>query len=146
MKCEFCKREITNPGSLAAHRLVCAKNPNNTSFTHSPDAGARKGCTTWNKGKKIGPHKRWRQMYPNEQIFVENSSYNRKSLKKRILDDELIEYVCDICGLGPEWNGKPMTLVLDHINGVNNDNRLENIRFVCNNCDSQLPTYKSRNR
>jgi len=39
-----------------------------------------------------------------------------------------------------------MPLILDHINGVNNDNRLENLRFVCSNCDSQLDTYKSRNR
>ena len=39
-----------------------------------------------------------------------------------------------------------MDLVLDHINGVNNDNRLENLRFLCNNCDSQLPTFKARNK
>lgn len=49
-------------------------------------------------------------------------------------------------GLGSEWQGKPMPLILDHINGINNDNRLENLRFVCSNCDSQLPTYKSKNR
>ena len=51
-----------------------------------------------------------------------------------------------LCGIGPEWQGKPMPLILDHINGINNDNRLDNLRFVCSNCDSQLPTYKSRNR
>ena len=45
-----------------------------------------------------------------------------------------------------EWCGKPMPLILDHINGINNDNRLENLRFVCSNCDSQLDTYKSRNK
>jgi hypothetical protein len=38
-----------------------------------------------------------------------------------------------------------MVLILDHINGYNNDNRIENLRFVCSNCDSQLDTYKSRN-
>jgi len=41
--------------------------------------------------------------------------------------------------------GKPMPLILDHINGINNDNRIENLRFVCSNCDTQLPTYKSKN-
>lgn len=40
--------------------------------------------------------------------------------------------------------GKPLVLILDHKNGVNNDNRLENLRFVCSNCDSQLETYKNR--
>lgn len=39
-----------------------------------------------------------------------------------------------------------MPLILDHVNGINNDNRIENLRFVCSNCDSQLHTYKSKNR
>ena len=81
----------------------------------------------------------------NEDVFVENSSYARHRLKGRILKGNMLPYECSICSMPPVWNGKPMSLVLDHINGVNNDNRLENLRFVCHNCDSQLPTYKSRN-
>lgn len=79
-------------------------------------------------------------------VFVENSTFARHLLKKRIIENNLLPYCCAICNLGPEWQGKPMPLILDHINGKNNDNRLENLRFVCSNCDSQLPTYKSRNR
>lgn len=104
---------------------------------------AAKGCTPWNKGKtgfKSPLKKR------DEEVFVANSSYARHHIKSRILDGKLIEYRCACCGIGPEWQGKPMPLILDHINGVNNDNRLENLRFVCSNCDSQLDTYKSRNR
>ena len=104
---------------------------------------AAKGCTPWNKGKtgfKSPLKKR------DEEVFVANSSYVRHHIKSRILDGKLIEYRCACCGIGPEWQGKPMPLILDHINGVNNDNRLENLRFVCSNCDSQLDTYKSRNR
>lgn len=82
----------------------------------------------------------------DEDVFVANSSYARHLLKKRVLKNKLIEYVCSCCGLGPEWLGKPMPLILDHINGKNNDNRLENLRFVCSNCDTQLPTYKSKNK
>ena len=81
----------------------------------------------------------------DEEVFVENSTYARHNLKRRIIKQNLINYECNLCGMPPEWNGKPMSLVLDHINGVNNDNRLENLRFVCHNCDSQLPTYKARN-
>ena len=82
----------------------------------------------------------------DEEVFVENSTYARHNLKRRILKDELIPYTCSVCGIGPEWMGKPMPLILDHKNGINNDNRLDNLRFVCSNCDSQLDTYKSRNR
>ena len=79
------------------------------------------------------------------KVFIENSPYWQNSIKKKILDLHLIEYRCDICKTPPIWNGQPMTLVLDHINGIHSDNRLENLRFVCNNCDSQLDTYKARN-
>lgn len=78
-------------------------------------------------------------------LFCENSSATRKNVRRRIINDDLIEYFCHICGIGPEWNDKPMPLILDHINGVNNDNRLENLRFICSNCDSQLDTYKGKN-
>lgn len=110
------------------------------------NAGKRKGSAAWNKGVKIGPHKQWKEKFPAEEIFVEDSKYARTCVKRRILQDNLIEYKCNCCGIGSTWHGKPLTLILDHINGKNNDNRLENLRFVCSNCDSQLDTYKSKNR
>lgn len=80
------------------------------------------------------------------EVFVEDSTYPRHKLKERIIKQKMIDYHCACCGIGPVWNGRPMPLILDHINGINNDNRLENLRFVCSNCDSQLDTYKSRNK
>ncbi|MDF1900627.1 HNH endonuclease [Mycolicibacterium smegmatis] len=53
---------------------------------------------------------------------------------------------CAICGGATTWQGLPLTLVLDHIDGDPTNNRRDNLRLVCPNCDSQLPTYKSRNR
>ena len=108
---------------------------------------ALKGSTPWNKGKHVELseyHKSIR--LDDSQVFVKDSTYPRHKLKARIIKFDMLEYKCQCCGIGPEWMGKVMPLILDHINGVNNDNRLENLRFVCSNCDSQLDTYKSRNR
>ena len=54
-------------------------------------------------------------------------------------------YKCSICGQEPFWNGKPLTLTLDHINGKNHDNELSNLRWVCPNCDRQLDTFGYKN-
>ena len=90
------------------------------------------------------PHSKIR--LEDEQVFIQNSSYNRAGIKKRVLEQKLLPYICSICNNPPVWQSKPLVLILDHINGINNDNRLINLRFVCSNCDSQLPTYKSKNR
>lgn len=146
MKCNYCDKEINNIGSLKAHEKYCSKNPNKEIKIRSPLAGAKKKSIPWNKGIKIGRNKKWDDKYPIESILTEDSKYPRHSLKKRILENNILEYKCKVCNVGPLWNTKPMPLILDHINGINNDNRLENLRFVCSNCDSQLDTYKSKNK
>jgi len=83
---------------------------------------------------------------PLDEVMIENSTYGRGTLKKRLIKDGSMEYVCAICGIGAMWNGSKLVLILDHINGINNDHRRENLRFVCPNCDTQLPTFKGRNR
>ena len=107
-----------------------------------------KGCKPWNKGKTTGLTEYHASIrLSDEEVFCEGSSYARHRLKNRIYKQKLLDTTkCDICDISNIWNGKEMTLILDHINGVNNDNRIENLRLVCSNCDSQLPTYKSRNR
>lgn len=146
MLCKHCSREITNKGSLVSHEMVCRLNPNRTSHKRSSESGAQKGTVPWNKGQIVGRSKHWDKKYPLDKILVENSTYPRHCLKKRVINSGLIPYRCACCEIGPVWNGKPMPLILDHVNGVSNDNRIENLRFVCSNCDSQLDTYKSRNR
>jgi 5-methylcytosine-specific restriction endonuclease McrA len=69
----------------------------------------------------------------------------RSSVRKTILKENLIEYKCGICEID-SWNGKKLSLHLDHVNGVNGDHRLENLRFLCPNCHSQTETYVGKNK
>jgi len=57
----------------------------------------------------------------------------------------LKEKKCEICGQDEEWMGKKLIFVLDHINGINDDNRLENLRIVCPNCNVTLDTHGAKN-
>ena len=80
-----------------------------------------------------------------DDILVEKSTYrNFKSLKSRLIKEGIMEYACKICGIY-EWNGKRLTLQLDHINGINDDNSITNIRLLCPNCHSQTSTFGGGN-
>ena len=80
-----------------------------------------------------------------QDILRENCKHQRTILRRYVIKNNLIPYKCAICGC-TEWQGKTLSLELDHINGINNDNRLENLRFLCPNCHSQTSTYGSRNQ
>ena len=80
-----------------------------------------------------------------EDILKENCKHQRTVLRRYIIKNNLIPYKCAICGC-TMWQGRTLSLELDHINGINNDNRLENLRFLCPNCHSQTSTYGSRNQ
>ena len=81
----------------------------------------------------------------NDIVFKENSKYkNNENIKKRLLEDFNYIYECSECGVGDVYNDKPISLQLDHINGVNDDNRLENLRFLCPNCHSQTKTFSGK--
>ena len=80
----------------------------------------------------------------DKDVFCEKSSYSRESLKRRLINLKLLEYKCEECGNLGFFNDKSLTLQLDHINGVNNDNRVENLRFLCPNCHSQTETFSGK--
>jgi Zn finger protein HypA/HybF involved in hydrogenase expression len=96
-----------------------------------------KDSMNWAKGKSITP---------TAEMLKQNSFYSNESVKSRILKDNLLEYKCIKCGCNGLWQGETIVLDLDHINGDNTDNRLENLRFLCPNCHSQTSTYKGRNK
>lgn len=73
-------------------------------------------------------------------VFIKDSTASQATLRRWYLKGKYTPYNCSICGQGPIWQDKPLTLILDHINGINNDDRLENLRWVCPNCNQQLDT------
>jgi hypothetical protein len=81
-----------------------------------------------------------------DKILVSNSTYlNTSSLKKRLYKEGLKQPICEECGQDENWRDKHISMVLDHINGVYDDNRFENLRIVCPNCNAALPTHCGRN-
>lgn len=96
------------------------------------------------KGKSVVKTNKFNTV-KKEDILKENCKHARTVLRRYIIHNNLIPYRCAICGC-TEWQGKTLSLELDHINGINNDNRLENLRFLCPNCHSQTSTYGSRNQ
>ena len=84
------------------------------------------------------------KLIPLFELLKENRPYSSSKLKKRLISEGLKEDVCEICGQKPEWNGMPLKLQLDHINGDHNDNRLENLRIICPNCHTQTETFGNK--
>lgn len=71
--------------------------------------------------------------------------YQTLKLKKRLIKEGIFENQCAECGI-IEWNGKPISMQLDHVNGDSSDHRLQNLRMLCPNCHSQTDTYCGKNK
>lgn len=103
-------------------------------------------CTKHFDGSKRKAIANTKNAIPLEVVMVKNSTYARNTLKARLLKLGILQNKCEICGLDGMWHGKPISMRLDHKNGVPNDNRLDNLRMVCPNCDSQLDTFSGLNK
>lgn len=92
----------------------------------------------WNVGLEFDPNAK--RKIPLEDWLKDGTKIASSKLKAKLFDAGLKTRECEICGL-TEWLDKPAPLALDHINGVNNDNRIENLRILCYNCHGQTDTY-----
>lgn len=91
---------------------------------------------------RLGP--RTKRSFVDLLVAKAPRSTSTSFIKRKIMKAGLLPEVCSICGLGPVWQGQPLVLALDHINGDHRDFRLENLRLLCPNCHSQTPTFAGR--
>lgn len=94
-------------------------------------------------GRRAGTN---RIAIPLAEVLVERSTYHRGHLKRRLLAEGLKQPQCEMCGQGELWHGRRMAMVLDHVNGVHDDHRLENLRMLCPNCNATLDTHCGRHK
>ena len=85
------------------------------------------------------------RIYETSDILLgKHPHFGSTRLKERLISEKYLDNQCSFCGITDIYNGKPIVLQLDHINGVHNDNRLKNLRILCPNCHSQTETWCRR--
>lgn len=85
-----------------------------------------------------------RKVFSLNEKLQKGTNPTPQKLKQQLINEGLKEDKCEICGQLPEWNGQPLVLQLDHINGDHYDNRIENLRIVCPNCHTQTDTFGTK--
>jgi len=140
----YCSRKCSNSRTFSPEAIE-RKRISNAKYWHS---------LTEEEQKAIAADKRSKYDYEDQQRKATETKRQRAwnkphhemgndSVKRRLLYER--GHVCEKCGVGNNWQDEYLMVELDHINGNNKDNRVENLRLLCPNCHSQTPTFRARN-
>lgn len=132
---QVCKRLGLKPAGGNYKTVVRRINDAGISSTHFTGSG-------WNVGVK-----KMQTNYGKDisSLLVIDSPYQTYKLKRRLIKEGIKSNLCERCGVASRL-GQSLSLELDHINGINTDNRLCNLRILCPNCHSQTETWRGRNK
>lgn len=96
----------------------------------------------WRRGKGLSDN--WAKKSIHD-VLIYGSRTKPAQLRDRLINEGIKEKKCEVCGIC-DWDGRPLTFTLDHINGDRNDSRLDNVRILCYVCHARTPTYKGKNK
>ena len=99
----------------------------------------------WKKQSNYSPQV-YKEKYSLDEILIKNSPITQKVLREYVKRHNLLEYKCQTCGCDGNWQNGKISLEIDHINGNNSDDRIENLRYLCPNCHALTETYRGRNK
>jgi len=154
--CPKCNNDHSKPGIFCSRICANSRGPRSEEIKQKisrklkgrPNFSARGKLVSEETRLKISIANTGRkspQKLDDIHVFIENSKMARHLVKKRVVEKNLIHYSCQICSNDGNHNNLPLVLQIDHINGINNDHRLNNLRFLCPNCHTQQETYAGKN-
>lgn len=144
VKESLCKREVMNKLGLSSNGSGGYRSLNKALIQWKIDISHFKPREAASLSRKLNNNS---SKYTLEELLKiwEYQIITSSKLKQRLYNQNILERICQLCGQGELWHGKVMSLRLDHINGNPLDNRLENLRIICPNCDATLDTYCGKN-